>query len=343
MTTANAWLGYDGQTVNGEDLRRVVGALTGLRPGIFAPTDLAVTQQGTPAMAVDVAAGTVLIPGTSIAGNTIARWDATTALSIAASDPVNGRIDYIAAQAMSDGTDPELVVIAGTPSATPAAPTLPADHFILAEITVDAAVTSIVTAKITDHRRTTSSPDLTINQGQLATAQGGVIVCTSTTRPTVGLYAGVMAWETDTLRMIYYDGAAWQCVSQGPVDYSPTKTNFTVNDEYSYYERIGASGVHWHYAADIAAVTGNMDMTLPLSGKNNAAVSGVQQGEVWVLDITPRTNYDGWILFTATADPANIQFRATSSANTFTSTVPITWASGDLFGFDLFYETDAGV
>lgn len=36
-----------------------------------------------------------------------------------------------------------------------------------------------------------------------------IMQCTSTTRPTVGLYAGLMAFETDTNFLIRYTGSAW--------------------------------------------------------------------------------------------------------------------------------------
>ena len=40
----------------------------------------------------------------------------------------------------------------------------------------------------------------------------GHIICTSSTRPTVGLAEGHMIWETDTNKLLVYDGAVWKDV-----------------------------------------------------------------------------------------------------------------------------------
>lgn len=40
----------------------------------------------------------------------------------------------------------------------------------------------------------------------------GHIICTSSTRPTVGLAEGHMIWETDTNKLLVYDGSVWKDV-----------------------------------------------------------------------------------------------------------------------------------
>lgn len=65
----------------------------------------------------------------------------------------------------------------------------------------------------------------------------GAIVATSTTRPAVGLYAGVQLYETDTTFTWSYTGALWQPVSAGACSGKMWLTtggsaNLTVSTEY---------------------------------------------------------------------------------------------------------------
>lgn len=41
----------------------------------------------------------------------------------------------------------------------------------------------------------------------------GAVACTSTTRPSAGLYNGFLAYETDTKRLIRYSGSGWVYVT----------------------------------------------------------------------------------------------------------------------------------
>jgi hypothetical protein len=43
----------------------------------------------------------------------------------------------------------------------------------------------------------------------LSKASAGPYICTSSTRPTLGLFEGLMIYETDTNRIYTYDGSAW--------------------------------------------------------------------------------------------------------------------------------------
>lgn len=211
MANANAWLAADGQTVTGADLRAITTDLLDTRPGLFLAGDLTVSQRAAGAnMSVDVSAGTVAIPGTSPAtfDLTVAKFTTDpNNLAIAAADPTNVRDDFIAVKAHTDGTTPELVVLTGTPGAGD--PTLLDNHYVLARVNVGISDTSIIDAEIDDLRNTTSSPDLAVNQGQLAAARGGNVVCTSTTRPTANLYDGLHIFETDTGRTYVRLSAAW--------------------------------------------------------------------------------------------------------------------------------------
>ena len=66
----------------------------------------------------------------------------------------------------------------------------------------------------------------------------GTIVCTSTSRPTGNLYAGMVIYETDTTRTRIYDGSGWKThtdISSGT--WTPTLTNVsggTASGKYRY-------------------------------------------------------------------------------------------------------------
>lgn len=129
--------------------------------GVVSPADLVVTQAGTPAMKVQVAAGLASIVGTVSAeqGPYAFYNDAALELTIAAANPTNPRRDLVVAQvrdAVYGGldTDARLVVVQGTPAASPSDPSLSAhpNALVLARVTVAAGATSITNANITDLR-----------------------------------------------------------------------------------------------------------------------------------------------------------------------------------------------
>lgn len=46
----------------------------------------------------------------------------------------------------------------------------------------------------------------------------GVQICTSGARPATGLFAGMIGFETDTQRYIWYDGSNWRCLTRNLVN-----------------------------------------------------------------------------------------------------------------------------
>lgn len=129
--------------------------------GIVRATDFAVTQNGTPNMSVNVAAGGAFIRGTQNANQGAYHvWnDGTVNLSISAADATNGRRDLVIAQvrdAFYSGAtnDARITVVTGTAAASPVDPSLASfpNALVLARITVAAGDTAINTADITDLR-----------------------------------------------------------------------------------------------------------------------------------------------------------------------------------------------
>jgi hypothetical protein len=139
--------------------RRMVKALRS-QAGVVGIGDMAVTQNGTPDMSVNVAAGQAIIDGTESAvlqGSYVVTNDAVVNKAIAASDPTNPRNDLVIAKVQdavySGATNAwSLAVLTGTPAGSPVDPALPANAIALARVRVDALVTTIVNAKITDLR-----------------------------------------------------------------------------------------------------------------------------------------------------------------------------------------------
>jgi hypothetical protein len=167
---------------------------------------LAVTQNGTPNLTVNVAAGQCFIPGTENTkqGIYVFTNDATVNLALTAPNASQPRIDLVVARVQDSAYSGAsntctLEIVAGTPAASPSAPAAPANSLILAQLAVAASDTSIVTGDITD-RRTFYS------------AAGGIIVCTSTTRPAAGTVAeGQIIYETNT-DLFYFttdSGTTW--------------------------------------------------------------------------------------------------------------------------------------
>ena len=130
--------------------------------GVSDYGSMRVSQSGTPAMTVSVAAGHALIAGTQTSnqGFYIAYNDAATTVAIATASPTLPRIDRIVVTVQDSfygGTSNNQVIfqaLTGTPNASPVAPATPANSISLATIAVAANQTTVVDGNITDTRPT---------------------------------------------------------------------------------------------------------------------------------------------------------------------------------------------
>jgi hypothetical protein len=166
--------------------------------GVRGFGDLLVTAQGTPNMTVQVAAGMAIVEGTENAaqGPYVVINDAPLNLTIGAANASFTRFDLIVARIRDQvysGTQntATIEVIAGTASATPADPTVPANCLVLARVTVVANDTAINTGDITDLRKFTAAPGgkvLVLNQAWNANTStwGGTTSSSGTTGITAG-------------------------------------------------------------------------------------------------------------------------------------------------------------
>lgn len=175
--------------------------------GVVGSGDFAVTQNGTPNMSVNVAAGYAFVRSGGSASILVGIYallnDATVNVSISASDPTNPRIDLVIVQVRDSNygeaaSDERITVVAGTPAASPAVPSLTSypNCVVLAQVAVAAAVTTIVTANITDKRT-------------FAYGVGGKAYAKSTQRPSgASLRQGLGLSESDTFEELVYYSAA---------------------------------------------------------------------------------------------------------------------------------------
>ena len=239
------WI-LDGQTHSAEVVRNHTSALLGAPDAAFMNSvaattaggshgvigtggaDLAVTQNGTPNMSVNVGAGRAFVRSgnaSSIAAGTYAVMnDATVNVSISASDPTNPRIDLVVIQVRDNfygeaADDVRITVVTGTPAASPAVPalTLFPNALVLAQVAVAAATTTITNANITDKRT-------------FAAATGAVRPCTSTTRPSTTIPFGQRIFEIDTGRELMWDQTGWVIMFEPIQAYTPTTTNLTLGN-----------------------------------------------------------------------------------------------------------------
>jgi hypothetical protein len=166
--------------------------------------DMKVTQNGTPNMSVNVAAGLAFVKGTenTFQGLYSVPNDGPVNLVIAAAHATLARNDLIICRIRdafySGATNTAtLEVVTGTAAASPSDPTVPANSLIIGRVRVAAAASSIVTGAIDQLAPVTA-------------ALGGMIPCTSTSRPTA--VKSTLIYETDTGNIMVYDGAIWQVV-----------------------------------------------------------------------------------------------------------------------------------
>jgi hypothetical protein len=259
------------------DVRRMVMSMFAGRGGVVPRTatftDLKVTQRGAGAnMSVDVAEGSCLVTGTesTYQGLYHAENQGVQNVTIAAADATNARRDMIVARikdteygvAVTDAFSIETV--AGTPSGTPADPTIPENCIVLARVAVAASATSITNANITDLRN--GYPAVTgsavIGNQVKAVALGGVVPCLAAFRPTKALYAGQVIYETDTGFLLVYNGTTWVPTTASGRVYVAAGSVVTGASIVG----VTMSSTDFLHGGMTRATTGSTGLTVPVSG-----------------------------------------------------------------------------
>jgi len=308
-------------------------ALTGGAPtgahGIFEGGDLLVSEKsGTPDMSVDVAEGACMIAGdeATYQGSYFAENRGVTNLAISAADATNARKDLVVAKVedsdYSGATDAwSLAVVTGTPAGSPSEPTVPDNAIVLALVDVPALDTAITDSQITDRRVITQ-------EGRMA---NGITPTTSAARPS-SPYAGMMIYETDTLRTRQWDGTYWLEIHGPIVDWTPsiqgglTLGNGTLEGKYF----LKGWELHWWISLTWGSTTSatnpqfNTPGTMTIDGDATAFYVGGT--------VVARESGVGWYNGTAVAYDAadDILNTATFFSDTdISATVPFTWGTAD--------------
>jgi len=295
--------------------------------GVVSAGDLAVTQNGTPNMSVNVAAGRAFIRGTETGSLNQGAYsffnDGAVNLAVAAADPTNPRRDLVIAQVRDSNysggvNDARLTVVTGTPAASPSDPTPPVNALVLARIAVAAGATSVVTANITDLRTR-------------AAGLGGVQVCTSTTRPSgASLFNGLSIYETDTFRELLYDGTGWTIMSEPVQAYTPTLGDLTLGNGSLAGEYHRSDG----YVDFYARINFGSTTTIGAAPRIGLPVAYSSGQEIEMLNVlyfngnrfygkTGATLGNAALLLVDNAGGAYVQATALAAA------VPFSWASGN--------------
>lgn len=208
MTLYNPPEWIDFQSYGAISQRRVADALLAY-PGVIERDGFAVTQTGSLGMAVLVSGGSAWVAGTQVVNqgvyHVINGGPQTVAISTAPGGS-DSRIDLIVLRiydaTVSGSTNvATLEAVTGTASTSPTVPNAPNNSLVLASVLVGTGVTAITNANIADLRT------------YRATGLGGILPCTSTTRP-ASPQLGQHVYEIDTNRTLAWaSNSAWRIVS----------------------------------------------------------------------------------------------------------------------------------
>lgn len=195
------------------------GIYSGVRPGGSTNGALLITANGTPNNQVFAAPGPFYLQG-SVSDVYIGHNDTAATLTVPAAHATLLRKDAVVLNPTAAAAVDRILYVAGTPGGG-SYPTATSDQYKLANVdTRSVAVaggTVIRPADIFDQRTWTASP-------------GGVIVCSSTTRPT-SPHPGLVIFETDTLALKVWDASGWRVMNVDQVVTAATRPASPVNGQ----------------------------------------------------------------------------------------------------------------
>lgn len=331
------WLQNSGNTNTAQLLRLATGHVKG--PTAGSPSTLsgksgvlprpgnnnfAVTQNGGGDMSVNVAAGIAHVRGTE-SGSQGGYWivnDATVNKTFTAAHATNNRTDSVYVtikdQFYSGGVNTsELNVAAGDPSFPTTPPTLPANSFEIARVTVRAATTNILTADISDRRSWIAAP-------------GGITLARSFESTDPGILDGDLSFINPT-GMRVWDSAAsvWRAYPM----FVGSLTDITANATPKTDQHVLLTGDnHWYRWTGSAWAFAPMPQGLVRVGRRSTnstgttSIVGVERiddepmlgGRAHLVRVT------GIHCFSTVAnDRALVEVRATTDGSTPTTSSPV--------------------
>lgn len=317
--------------------RRALGGV--VSAGVGSATDYAVAQNTTPNLTVQVAAGDAYVTCYNASGGLYHVFnDGTQSATITAAHATLPRRDLVVVrvqdQEQSGATNTaDVFVVAGTPAAVPVDPSLPAgaSYLTLARVAVAAAATTITSANITDLRT-------------YAHSAGGLQVVTSGTRP-ASAYEGQQVYESDTDRVVLWNGSAWQTSAQlgAWTAYTPTWVGSTGSHTLGNGTLTGSyvqvsKTVHFRVRLTIGSTTtynaGTWRFGLPVTMVANFSGAGDAIASATMYDLSLADRYARTVY-----SYSDTQVAVLSEAGlAISSTVPFTWATGDTLSIVGTYE-----
>lgn len=174
-----------------------------------------------------------------------------------------------------------------------------------------------------------------------------VVTCTSATRPT-GV-EGRLIFETDTERLLIYDGSSWRIHFEPAQTWSPTLTATSSNPTLGsgsavqgYYIRSGYMVTAWcrivFGSSGVAGGSGSYIVDLPVAG---ATITGSTSNGLGQAIGSGFATDSG---ATSANEAFTVQFRSASAVQFITGTggavteaSPFTWAANDVLTFQVTY------
>jgi hypothetical protein len=185
-------------------------------PGVRPGAGLGVTVSGS---TITVTPGSAIVQGASstVQGPYLAVVDSNWTQTLTAADGTNPRIDLVYLRVWDTDADGSgqrnclPVYVAGTPAASPTAPTIPA------------GTTGIVLATISVPKSGAGSPTVSTASRQTTVASGGILPGTAPSGPYIGQYYD----DGSSLRR--WSGTTWETYGPQPTwqNYTPTWTGLT--------------------------------------------------------------------------------------------------------------------
>jgi hypothetical protein len=348
LSVITGLLGYPGTSADEGSLR----TRGGVRPS-YQFQQLQVAAQGTPNMTVQVSAGIAYVQNKDLANYGAYTFvnDGTVNLTIAASSGTQYRKDTIVVQVLDAETlgtvnSASLVVVQGPYAASAGATTrgtIPPNSVVLADIAVNAGVTSITAGAITDGRL-------------YQVASGGVLPVLSTGVPDHPA-PGQMMYLTDTsvLRYGTAAGSTRQVMTEEQITpgawntYAPTWTtsgtapaigNGSLSGRYAQVGKTTTLLISLLAGSTTTFGSGEWGFSLPAAPA--AIGTAVKFWTGTALGINPSTSYwpglaqiEAGSTVVRAVSPMNANGSATSR---WAATAPQTWANGHQLNISITYE-----
>jgi hypothetical protein len=287
------------------------GSSVGSPQGVLG-TGLGVTAAS--GMNVHVGGGSFAVSNpTAVNGGYIATLASQITLTVAASDPVNPRIDLVCATVTDNGNSTssgEVQIITGTAAPSPSAPSTPPTSIRLALVTVPALSTSVVSGDINDVRSYTS-------------ANGGIANCPIANAPNG--YNGAYFYDPGNDRL--YHNAASGARQARVLPWAPVTGISASNVAVAF-----AAGRTYADSTPVTFVTVNCDgntnlkITYSIPGVAQSAPGNAQVAvTVWLDGTSQLCETD---LATYAADSANISQRGFTGSYTTSAAVGDTPSAG---------------